>query len=145
MMVRRMKESDTGSAAEVERLCFSDPWTDVMIAEGLSGALDQFWVLEEEEHICGYCCMRSIAGEGEILRIAVLPKFRGRGYGKKLMETMVGFASSNGLKALTLEVRESNSHAINLYKTYGFETEAVRKEYYRNPKEDALLMWKRSI
>lgn len=145
MRIRLMERADARTAAGIETASFSIPWTESMLAAALEGRLDTFWVLEDGDGMAGYCCMRSIAGEGEILRIAVLPEKRGLGYGKKLMDAMVGFASSSGVEAMTLEVRESNLPAINLYKSYGFEREAVRKDYYQNPKEDALLMWKRNI
>lgn len=145
MIIRRMKEGDALSVAELEIACFSDPWSENTISEGFRGTLDSFWILEDDGRISGYCCMRRIAGEGEILRIAVLPECRGCGFGKKLMDMMVGFASETEVEAITLEVRESNHKAINLYRSYGFETEAVRKAYYRNPEEAALLMWKYGI
>lgn len=145
MRIRQMEQADARKAADIELACFSEPWSKAMILEALEGTLDTLWLLEEEARAVGYCCLRSIAGEGEILRIAVLPEKRGLGYGKKLMDRMVGFASSSGMGAVTLEVRESNLPAINLYKTYGFVEEAVRKDYYRNPREHALLMWRRDI
>lgn len=145
MRIRLMERADSPAAAGIEAASFSVPWSEAMILEALDGVLDTSWVLEDEGEIVGYCCMRSIAGEGEIMRIAVLPERRGQGYGKKLMEAMVSFASRTGLEAITLEVRAGNSPAINLYESYGFEKEAIRKDYYQNPKEDALLMWKRAI
>ena len=145
MSLRLMEQADVPAAAAIENACFSDPWSEGMILEALDGPLDTFWVLSEEGGITGYCCMRTIAGEGEILRIAVRKECRGRGAGKKLMDAMVSFARSAGVEAVTLEVRESNLPAINLYKSYGFATEASRKDYYRDPKESALLMWKRDI
>jgi ribosomal-protein-alanine N-acetyltransferase len=82
-----------------------------------------------------------IAGEGELMRIAVHPELRGRGLSRKLMDQLEETAREKGAEALTLEVRKSNRTAIELYKSYGFGEEAVRKNYYENPAEDALIMW----
>ena len=81
----------------------------------------------------------------ELMRIAVLPEYRGRGYSRKLMERLEESARAAGAQELTLEVRESNEAALHLYKSCGFRVEAVRKDYYRNPKENALILWKRGF
>lgn len=79
------------------------------------------------------------------MRIAVLPEYRGRGYSKVLMDAMMEAAAKNQITDLTLEVRAGNESAIGLYKAYGFAEEAVRKKYYHNPTEDALIMWLRGL
>ena len=79
--------------------------------------------------------------KGELMRIAVLPEYRGHGYSRMLMDRMVRSAHENEAPDLTLEVRAGNEPAIGLYKSYGFVEEAVRKGYYHNPTEDALIMW----
>ena len=89
--------------------------------------------------------VRVIAGEGELMRIAVRPGFRRRGYAKKLMDALARFSMEETLSAVTLEVRAGNAAAISLYKSYGFKAEAIRKAYYRSPVEDAVIMWNRSI
>ena len=144
-MVHEMRQSDVSGVAEIEQLCFSDPWSLNTVKEGLESSLDTWLVLEEEGNILGYCVFRVIAGEGELLRIAVLPAYRGRGLSKKLMDRLVESSIKNGVKSLSLEVRESNDRAKNLYKTYGFTEEGVRKHYYLNPCENAVLMVCRDI
>ena len=89
--------------------------------------------------------LRILADEGEIQRIGVYPHYRRQGIARKLMDAMVTFARARGVRAIALEVRESNLGARNLYDSYGFRQEAVRKGYYHNPAEDAIIMWNRAI
>lgn len=144
-MIRVMEPCDVAEIGAMEQICFGEPWSESLISDSLSNTFDFWCVAEEGGPLCGYACLRVIAGEGEIQRIGVLPEFRRLGYGKKLMDSMVQIARKQKAKALTLEVRMGNHQAINLYKTYGFKAEAVRKEYYRNPAEDALIMWRRWV
>lgn len=145
MAVRLMEDRDLNAAAWLEQISFSQPWSFSLLKEGLLGGLDTYFVVEEGLGVTGYCCLRIIAGEGEIQRLAVDPQARRAGMGKKLMEAMVDFAIDQGVKDITLEVRESNIPARNLYRTYGFKEEAVRKGYYQSPEEDAIIMWKHLI
>ena len=79
------------------------------------------------------------------MRIAVLPEYRGHGESKKLMDRLEISSREKEAPDLTLEVRAGNTPAINLYKFYGFQAEAVRKNYYYDPVEDALIMWRRPV
>ncbi|MDR0922732.1 MAG: ribosomal protein S18-alanine N-acetyltransferase [Hungatella sp.] len=144
-MVHEMRPEDVTGVTEIERLCFSDPWPLESVKKGLESSLDTWLVLEEEGDVLGYCVFRVIAGEGELLRIAVLPAYRGRGLSKKLMDRLVEYSRKNGVTSLSLEVRESNKKARNLYRSYGFEEETIRKNYYLNPCENAVIMWNRRI
>lgn len=143
VLIRMMKHSDLASAADLEKLSFSEPWSLRLLEEGLSSPWDTYWVAEEQGHIIGYANLRVLAGEGEIQRIAVHPEYRRRGIGKKLMEEMTSFATKQGVGDITLEVRAGNQAAICLYKSYGFSEEGIRKRYYHNPEEDAVIMWRR--
>lgn len=143
--IRTMEEGDLEAVAELEQACFTEPWSKAQISECLKHPYDQVWILETEGKIAGYCNFRVIAGEGELMRIAVAPFFRGRGYSRRLMGILTQDARKNQVEAVTLEVRASNHPAINLYKSYGFKIESVRKDYYRLPKEDALIMWNRQV
>ena len=138
--LRKMTMEDVESLFEIEMKCFTDPWSENMVRDLVDSTWDEVWVLEEER-ILGYINYRFIAGEGELMRIAVLPEYRGHGYSKILMDVMMESAAKNQITDLTLEVRAGNESAIGLYKTYGFVSEAVRKNYYHNPTEDALIMW----
>lgn len=142
-MIRRMNPADLEQVAELEKVCFSECWSYALLEAGLHSPYDVYYVFEQEEKILAYCNLRFLAGEGEIQRIAVLPAYRRLGLGRKLMDAMVDYATENRAAAISLEVRESNLAARNLYKSYGFSAEAVRKGYYRNPTEDAVIMWRR--
>lgn len=144
-MVHEMRPEDALKVSEIERICFSDPWSFESVKEGGKSILDTWLVLEEEGDVFGYCVFRVIAGEGELLRIAVLPGYRGRGLSKKLMDQVVEYSRKKGAGSMSLEVREGNKKARNLYKSYGFSEESIRKNYYQNPCENAVIMWNRRI
>lgn len=141
-MIRRMTEADLEQVAELEQACFSEPWSYVLLKEGLPVAYDAYFVAVQEEQVQGYSVLRILAGEGEIQRIAVLPAYRKLGLGRELMAAMVTYARVNETFSLSLEVRESNLAARNLYESYGFSATAIRKDYYHNPVEDAIIMWR---
>ncbi|MGC6175070.1 ribosomal protein S18-alanine N-acetyltransferase [Lacrimispora sp. 38-1] len=143
-MVHEMTPEDISGVWELEKLCFSDPWSYEMIENGLKSSLDT-WLVLWEEGTAGYCVFRTVADECELLRIAVRPEYRGRGLSKKLMDQMVFYSRQNDVKSIFLEVRESNDRAKNLYKSYGFTEKGVRKHYYLNPCENAVLMVCRDI
>lgn len=145
MMIRLMEAGDLEQIAELEKVCFSEPWSYSILEAGIHSPYDVYYVLEQGERLLGYANLRLLAGEGEIQRIAVLPSCRRKGAGKKLMDAMVAYARENRAGAVSLEVRESNAAARNLYESYGFSVEAVRKGYYRSPSEDALIMWLREL
>jgi len=144
-MVREMTPETISGVLEIEMQCFSDPWSYEMIKKGLESSLDTWLVLWEEETAAGYCVFRTIADECELLRIAVRPELRGRGLSKKLMDQMVFYSRQKEVKSIFLEVRESNDRARNLYKSYGFVEAGIRKHYYLNPIENAVLMVSRHI
>lgn len=144
-MLKRMEREELPLISHAEEVCFAEPWTASMIESSMDSGLDIWLVLYEACTLAGYCVFRILAGEGELLRIGVIPAFRGRGLGKRLMDGMVETSSLMEITALSLEVRESNKIARNLYRSYGFEEETVRRRYYHNPVEDAVIMWKRHI
>lgn len=143
MKCRRMTEQDLEMIERLEQTCFSDAWSIRLLQDGLSSCWDTFLVAEDQEQICGYAVLRVLVGEGEIQRIAVFPEFRKMGIGRKLMEAMLEIASEQGAADITLEVRAGNLPAINLYKAYDFQEEGLRRNYYHDPEEDALILWRR--
>lgn len=143
--VRPMTSQDIGAVVWLEQVCFFESWPESMIRSGLDSRLDTYFVYEDHGRILGYSVLRILADEGEIQRIAVEPKFRRLGVARKLMEAMVTFSRWRGVGAIALEVRPSNEGARKLYDFYGFREEAVRHSYYRNPIEDAIIMWNREI
>lgn len=143
--VRPMTGWDIEQVADLERICFSESWSENLIRSGLDSRLDTYFVYVDHGYILGYAVLRVLADEGEIQRIGVYPDYRRQGIARELMDAMVTFARLKGVRAIALEVRESNLGARSLYDSYGFRQEAVRRGYYRNPSEDAIIMWNRRI
>ena len=144
-MVRWVSREDLAAVARLEEMCFSIPWSNTAIEEAFANELYRFVAVEEKGVIVGYANFRIVADEGEIERVAVHPDSRRRGYGRKLMEFMVDYSRRKGVRDMTLDVRVNNEKAINLYESCGFTEEGRRKDYYREPTEDAIIMWRRDI
>ncbi len=129
--------------AELERICFSTPWSRNMLAEELDNLLSAFLVaLDDTDRVVGYAGLQVVLDEGYITNVAVLPECRRQGVASQLLEVFLNFAEGNHLAFLTLEVRASNYDAIALYGSRGFRSVGRRKNYYEHPKEDALIMTK---
>lgn len=129
--------------AELERICFSTPWSRNMLAEELDNYLSAFLVaLDDNGAVVGYAGLQSVLDEGYITNIAVRPECRRQGVAKKLLQVFLDFAQGHGLAFLTLEVRASNYDAIALYGSRGFRSVGRRKNYYEHPREDAIIMTK---
>ena len=127
--------------AELERICFSTPWSRNMLAEELDNLLSAFLVaLDDNDRVVGYAGVQVILDEGYITNIAVRPECRRQGVAAKLLQVFMDFAKANKLSFLTLEVRASNYDAIALYGSRGFRSMGRRKNYYEHPKEDAIIM-----
>ena len=127
--------------AELERICFSVPWSRNMLAEELDNMLSAFLVaLDDFGRVVGYAGLQVVLDEGYITNIAVRPECRKQGIAGKLLQVFLDFAEANCLAFLTLEVRASNYDAIALYGTRGFRSVGRRKNYYEHPREDALIM-----
>jgi len=127
--------------AQLEQLCFSEPWSE----SGLSAELDNenafFRVAQAaDDSILGYVGMHCVAGECYIDNVAVFPQARRMGVASALLEEMVAWAKQNDCAFITLEVRPSNSGAIALYQKFGFVEAGRRKRFYRNPDEDGLIL-----
>ena len=149
IQVRRAEESDLQELREIEEMCFGTPWSEQTLRDMLSGPLDMVWAAEGKTSsgksgIMGYLNFRTIAGEGELMRIAVRPEAREQGIGHLLMEQMIRAGESLGIRDITLEVRVSNAPARKLYQRFGFQEEAIRKNYYDHPQEDAVIEWRRA-
>ena len=129
---------------KLERICFSRPWSRMMLAEELENQCAAFLVAQDSitQQVMGYAGLLVMADEGYITNVAVFPEFRRQGVAAKLIAVFENFARGNKLAFLTLEVRPSNTAAIALYKGFGFEEVGRRKNYYDLPKEDALILTK---
>lgn len=140
MQFRRMESRDVAKIAEIEAESFPDPYSERSIKDILCAEGAMCFCAVEEEIPVAYFIGRLIAPEGELYRIATSPQKRHRGIAYRLLDYAVKTSRGKGLETLFLEVRESNIAAISLYRSYGFKTISKRKEYYRNPTEDALIM-----
>lgn len=127
--------------AEVERLCFSMPWSRAMLAEELDNDCAAFLTaLDDTGRVVGYAGLQVVLDEGYIANIAVRPDCRRQGVAGKLLQVFLDFAAAHRLAFLTLEVRAANYAAIALYGSRGFRSVGRRKNYYEHPTEDAILM-----
>ena len=124
---------------KLEAVCFSAPWTADGFSEELQNPLAHFLVAEHGGKVCGYIGVQEICGEGYIANIAVFPEFRRQGVASALLTAAMNGAKSRECAFLTLEVRESNAAAIQLYTRFGFRCVGTRKAFYRDPEEDAKL------
>jgi ribosomal-protein-alanine N-acetyltransferase len=130
----------------VERLSFKIPWSRESITEEIiKNKLARYFSVKVNDRVVGYAGMWCVLDEGHITNVAVHPEFRNIGLGVMLIESLIGAAKSEGVSRLTLEVRKSNTTAQNLYRKFGFEECGVRKSYYADNGEDAIIMWKDSI
>ena len=142
MIIENMTAAHVSQIAELEKLCFSDPWSEKSIETELSCRLSVWLVALEGEQVVGYVGSQTVIDESDMMNIAVHPGFRRRGIAEALVAELEAALRQRGSRALTLEVRDSNAPAIALYEKLGFSQVGLRKNYYRNPKEDARILRK---
>ncbi|ADQ03880.1 ribosomal-protein-alanine acetyltransferase [Caldicellulosiruptor owensensis OL] len=140
-VIRRMTEKDIDMVHEIEILSFSVPWSKESFIDEIKNKNAIYYVYEEDSKVWGFAGMHHIVDEGHITNIAVHPQKRGQGIGRLLLSALISYAKENGLVGLTLEVRSKNYVAISLYKSLGFIQEGIRKNYYSDPPDDAIIMW----
>lgn len=138
MQIIPMEARHLDALAEIERLCFPVPWSAEQLREELGGNL--FLVAEDETGVLGYVGCQVVLDEGYITNVAVHPRARRRGAARALLERLQADAVRRELAFLTLEVRASNAPAIALYEGAGYQSVGIRRGFYREPKEDAVLM-----
>lgn len=139
MLIRKMTKDDIDSVLEVEKACFSDPWSYGMFLNELSQDITEYKVAVVDEKIVGYMGMYQTLDEGNITNVAVLPEYRRQGIANALIAEFIKLAQERKLAFLTLEVRKSNLGAIKLYEQNCFVSVGIRPKYYNNT-EDAILM-----
>ena len=137
-----MNASHVVQIAHLEKICFSDPWSEGSIASELDNKLAFWLVATEGEMVAGYIGSQTVVGETDMMNVAVHPDFRRKGIAETLINTLVDNLKRMESHCLTLEVRASNVPAIALYEKLGFSEIGRRKNYYRNPREDALILRK---
>ncbi len=141
ILIRPMKIEDIGQVMVVERASFVTPWSETAFEEEIKNDLACYLSLVDNELVVGYAGMWIIIDEAHITNIALLPEFRGKGLGEKLLTVLMAEAKAHGAKSMTLEVRATNTIAQQLYTKLGFVCYGVRRQYYTDTKEDALIMW----
>ena len=136
--LRAARIEDGAALTSLERECFSDPWSQESVLTSLASPLYYCRVAEQAGRIEAYLIASVVLGEGELLRIAVRPEGRCRGYGGLLIRTML--SDNPGVTLWRLDVRESNHTAQRLYEKYGFKAVIRRRDYYEKPTEDGIMM-----
>jgi ribosomal-protein-alanine N-acetyltransferase len=138
--IRSAVPADAAALVAIERRAFSDPWSEASFREALASSWSFGLVVETGRGLAGYLIARELAGSGEVLNLAVAPEFRRRGIGGALLEAGVAALRRRRVDEVLLEVRESNISAQALYVGHGFRPVGQRAAYYRNPREDALVL-----
>lgn len=142
MQIMAMDREHIKSIAELEKICFSQPWSEETLLQAFMNGT-KFFVAVQNSKVLGYIGISCIIDEGYIFNIAVFPEHRNKGVATALLDRVFSLAKDENLAFVSLEVRVSNTSAINLYKKTGFKEEGRRPDFYDNPKEDALIMTKR--
>ena len=142
MIITNMREQHVSQVAELEKICFSDPWSENSIVSELNNQLSLWLVAEDNGRVAGYIGSQTVMGESDMMNVAVHPNYRKQGIATALIVGLVEELRKQESYCLTLEVRASNENAISLYRKLDFREVGCRKNYYRNPKEDALILRK---
>ncbi len=141
-VIKKADQSHIKAIAELEKECFSTPWSENAILDSLEHET-VFFIAVRGKRVLGYIGISSVLDEGYVTNIAVTKSARKKGIGTALLNRVISFALDNSLSFISLEVRESNQNAISLYTALGFKEEGKRKNFYASPKEDALILTKR--
>lgn len=140
--LKLMDNMDVEGVHNVSKLSLKEGWSLNEISKELSNEFANYIVLKtSSDEVIGFAGAWIIAEEGQITNVAIHPSYRGMGYGFKLMEVLIKHLNSKACYDITLEVRESNIIAQNLYKSLGFKSEGIRKNFYEDNKESAVIMW----
>ena len=149
MYIRPVGDADIPAVAAIEKVCFSEPWSEKSLSDTLHSPLAVLYCAEcavcslsphPAGTLAGYAGMYVTGEDAEITDVAVLPEFRRMGAASELLRALFSAAKERGARYLHLEVRASNAAALALYEKCGFVRDGVRKHFYKNPPEDAVLM-----
>jgi len=138
----RMGLCHVAQVGQLEKVCFSSPWSENSIKKEVDNPLSLWLVACDGATVAGYVGSQSVLGESDMMNLAVHPDYRRQGLGERLVADLVVALKESGNHSLTLEVRESNVPALSLYEKLGFRVVGKRPRYYQNPKEDALILRK---
>ena len=143
ILIRPMRKEDVPAISKLEEAAFSMPWSaqDFLDMVDRDGSL--YVTALAGEKVIGCCGVTNACGDGDINNVVVAEEWRGRGIGKRMLFVLMELGREIGIENYTLEVRVSNTPAINLYESLGFESAGIRPNFYEKPREDAMIMWKR--
>ena len=142
MRIETMTVDHVAQVAALEAICFHDPWSEKSVASELTNPLSLWLVALDGDRVAGYVGSQSVLGESDMMNVAVHPDYRRQGIAENLCLDLVEALKEKGNHCLTLEVRASNDPAKALYEKLGFRQIGLRKNYYRNPREDACILRK---
>ncbi|MBR5315979.1 MAG: ribosomal protein S18-alanine N-acetyltransferase [Firmicutes bacterium] len=143
LIIRNGVATDADDIAGLEQICFSDPWSKETVLQELTENPRAIYIVAElEGRVIGYVGLWEILDEGHITNVAVSPEYRRLQVGSALIKTMLQVTLQAGIKHHTLEVRAGNAPAQGLYRKFGFVEEGLRKGYYEDNGEDAIIMWR---
>lgn len=140
--IQAMQMCHVSQVAQLETVCFSDPWSERSIASEITNPLSTWIVALEDDRVVGYVGAQSVPPEADMMNLAVSPDYRRKGIAQSLICALIEKLRGEGICSLTLEVRASNQPAITLYEKLGFAVAGRRPRYYSNPREDALILRK---
>lgn len=141
-VIRRFEIADVADAREIERRSFSTPWSEAMFVLEVSKASSVCLVAEEEGRLVGYLCATRYAAIWHVMNVSVAPERRRRGIASRLLAELFRLTEGENPAHYTLEVRESNKPAIEMYERNGFRSAGLRRGYYVDNREDAVIMWR---
>lgn len=143
LIIRQAEEKDIKPMAEIDKICFSVSWSEKSFSEEIKNNRLAFYVVAEiDDKIVGYAGLWLVDVEGHITNVAVRPEFRRKRIAEALISVLLDHTKKNGALSYTLEVRASNEAAISLYVKLGFKPAGIRKAYYEDNGEDAIIMWR---
>ena len=142
MRIVKMQPEHVAAVAEMERQCFSDPWSEKSVAPELDNPLSLWLIAEADGVVAGYVGSQTVLDSADMMNLAVSQDFRRQGIGEQLVNSLTEALAEKGVKTLLLEVRISNEPAKQLYQKLGFEIVGKRPRYYEKPREDALILRK---
>lgn len=144
--IRQMGPEDIDAVVIIEQESFSTPWSrSAFETEMGDNPLARYLVVDMDGQVIGYAGMWLILDEAHVTNVAVLPAYRGQGIGKTLLAALICHAKAQGAVCMTLEVRVSNDGAQRLYSGMGFVPRGLRRQYYTDTREDALIMWREHL
>ena len=141
-VIKRLTRDKLAELAELEKLVFSDPWSEKALEFLLNDVNIAFVAVDEKDNVAGYGGMVMVLDEGQIVNIAVHPDYRRQKIGERIVSALLLYGEEKGISSFSLEVRESNAAAISLYEKFNFVSVGVRKNFYSKPTENAIVMIK---